>query len=160
MPNINQAILMGHAAKEPALHHTQNGRAVASLRMATNDGYKDNTGQWVDNPPEWHTVVIWGNKAEQAAAEISKGDLVFVKGKLTTRKWTDKQGVDHYTTEINAHVCVKCHYEKRSGTYPPPPGDGEYYGPEQQPAQQFDDYDIGDLGPPLDMDNLPVGGGA
>jgi single-strand DNA-binding protein len=162
MPAINRVTLMGFTGRAPELRRTQGGKPVTTFSVATTERYRDqSSGQWVDGKTEWMNIVVWGEQAERAAREIVKGDLVSVEGKLRTRKWTDDQGIDHYSTEVHAYICVKCHYERRAGgNYPPPHTDGDYAGRSYEPpvppdTGSLDDYDIGDLGPPLDMDSAP-----
>jgi single-strand DNA-binding protein len=74
---------------------------VASFSLATDESYKGKDGQKVEKT-EWHKVVVWGKQAEFCGKYLSKGRLAYVEGKLETRKWTDKDGVEKYTTEIKA----------------------------------------------------------
>jgi single-strand DNA-binding protein len=152
--STNQHVsITGFAGSAPTLRSTQSGRSVAGFSVATDEGYKSGE-QWVDKT-EWHKLVVWGEDADRVAAEVNKGDLVHVEGKLQTRKWTDEQGIDHYSTEIVARVCRRMYYEKKGqGQYAPAHSDDDFRGPGQaQPAPALDDYDIGDLGPPMDLDD-------
>jgi single-strand DNA-binding protein len=97
---INKVILVGNSGQDPEVRYLPNGGAVANITLATADGYKDkNTGQMVDKT-EWHRVVFFGKLAEIVGEYLRKGSQVYVEGKLQTRKWTDQQGQDKYTTEI------------------------------------------------------------
>ncbi len=97
---INKVILVGNLGKDPEVRYLPNGGAVANITLATADSYKDkNTGQMVDKT-EWHRVVFFGKLAEIVGEYLRKGSQVYVEGKLQTRKWTDQQGQDKYTTEI------------------------------------------------------------
>jgi single-strand DNA-binding protein len=100
--SMNKVILIGRLGQDPKLSYTQSGQAVANLRMATDEGYKDKSGQWVDKA-EWHNVVAWGSQAEYVSNYLAKGALILVEGRLQTRKWQDKDGQDRYTTEIVAN---------------------------------------------------------
>jgi len=100
--SMNKVILIGRLGQDPKLSYTQSGQAVANLRLATDEGYKDKSGQWVDKA-EWHNVVAWGSQAEYVSNYLGKGALALVEGRLQTRKWQDKDGQDRYTTEIVAN---------------------------------------------------------
>ncbi|TVM01736.1 MAG: single-stranded DNA-binding protein [Candidatus Brocadia sp. WS118] len=94
---INKVFLGGRLGKDPELRYTPVGTAVASASLATNEGYKDSSGAWVDKT-EWHNLVLWSKLAEYAN-EWKKGDKVVLEGKLQTRQWEDN-GAKHYKTEI------------------------------------------------------------
>jgi single-strand DNA-binding protein len=98
--SLNKVMLIGRLGRDPELRYTQGGQPVCNLNMATDEGYlKD--GQRVEKT-EWHRVVVWGKQAETVANYLTKGRLVFVEGKLETRKWQDQQGQDRYSTDIKA----------------------------------------------------------
>ncbi len=97
---VNKVILVGNLGQDPEVRYMPNGGAVANITLATADSYKDkNTGQMVDKT-EWHRVVFFGKLAEIVGEYLRKGSQVYVEGKLQTRKWTDQQGQDKYTTEV------------------------------------------------------------
>lgn len=97
---INRVILIGNLGQDPDVKYMPNGNAVANLTLATSESYKDkNTGQDVEKT-EWHRIVVFGKLAEIAGEYLRKGSQVYFEGKLQTRKWTDQQGVEKYTTEI------------------------------------------------------------
>lgn len=96
---LNKAMLIGNLGQDPELRYTGSGQAVLSLRLATNEKYKDRDGEWKDMT-EWHTVVIWGKRAEGLSRVVSKGTQLYIEGRLQTRSWEDKQGQKRYTTEI------------------------------------------------------------
>lgn len=100
---LNKVILIGRLGADPEVRYMPSGSAVANLRLATNDGYKDRqSGQFVENT-EWHRVVLFGRLAEIAGQYLKKGRLVYVEGRIRTSKWQDQQGQDRYTTEIVAN---------------------------------------------------------
>ncbi len=101
MASVNKAIILGNLGKDPELRHTPGGKAVATLRVATNESWVDQSGEKQERT-EWHAIVVWGRQAENCAQYLSKGRSVFVEGRLQTRKWQDKDGNDRYTTEIVA----------------------------------------------------------
>jgi len=97
---INKAILVGNCGDDPTVRYMPNGNAVANVTLATSESYKDkNTGQAVEKT-EWHKVIFFGKLAEIVGEYVRKGSQIYVEGKLQTRKWTDQQGVERYTTEI------------------------------------------------------------
>ena len=95
---LNRVSLIGSLGSDVELKHTPQGVAVASFSMATNEGYKDQSGQWQDKT-EWHRIVLWRGMAETASKFLKKGSKIYLEGKLQTRNW-DKDGQKHYTTEI------------------------------------------------------------
>ncbi len=96
---VNKCILVGKLGKDPEVRYTQDGKAVASLTLATSESWKDQSGQ-VQEKTEWHRVSIFGKLAEIAGEYLRKGSQIYIEGKLQTRKWTNKEGQDQYTTEI------------------------------------------------------------
>ena len=97
---VNKVILLGRLGANPELRQTQSGMSVASATLATNESYKDRaSGNKVDNT-DWHNLVFWGRNAENLQKYSKKGDSIYVEGKLSTRKWQDKNGNDRYTTEV------------------------------------------------------------
>lgn len=101
MASVNKAIILGNLGRDPELRHTPGGKAVATLRVATNEVWTDQSGERQERT-EWHTIVVWGRQAENCNQYLKKGRTVYVEGRLSTRKWQDKEGKDRYTTEIVA----------------------------------------------------------
>jgi single-strand DNA-binding protein len=101
MASINKAILIGHLGKDPEVRYMPSGKAVTNVSMATSESWKDrNTGEKQERT-EWHNLVFFSPLAEIAGQYLRKGSLVFVEGRLQTRKWQDKNtGQDRYMTEI------------------------------------------------------------
>lgn len=105
MSSLNRAELIGHLGADPRVDTTPTGVRVASFTMATGEKWTDaGTGE-VKERTEWHRVVVWGGRNGDGLAGVveryaRKGDRLFVSGQLRTRKWTDKNGQDRYTTEI------------------------------------------------------------
>jgi single-strand DNA-binding protein len=97
---VNRVTLVGNLGKDPEVRYTPNGKAVASLTLATSESWKDQSGQ-MQEKTEWHRVSIFGKLAEIAGEYLRKGSQVYIEGKLQTRKWTNKEGQDQYTTEIH-----------------------------------------------------------
>ena len=97
---INRAILIGNLGEDPDVRYMPNGNPVAKISLATSESYKDkNTGQMVEKT-EWHRVIFFGKLAEIVGEYCRKGSQIYVEGKLQSRKWTDQQGQEKYTTEI------------------------------------------------------------
>lgn len=98
---INKAILIGNLGQDPELRYTQSGTAVCNLRIATNESYKDASGQLVEKT-EWHNVVTWARLAEICGEYLKKGSQVYIEGSLQTRTYDDRDGNTRYVTEIKA----------------------------------------------------------
>lgn len=99
---LNKVTLIGNLGKDPEFRTLESGVTKANFSLATNESYKDRNGHWQKNT-EWHDIVLWRSMAERAKV-LKKGMLIYLEGKLTHRKWTDKEGRDHYTTEITGDV--------------------------------------------------------
>ncbi|MFZ2620611.1 MAG: single-stranded DNA-binding protein [Alphaproteobacteria bacterium] len=97
--SVNKVILVGNLGRDPEIRRTGDGKAVANLNLATTDKWKDKSGERQEKT-EWHRVVVWGPSAEFAEKYMKKGDSAYIEGRLETRKWTDKEGQEKYTTEI------------------------------------------------------------
>jgi single-strand DNA-binding protein len=98
---INKATLLGHVGRDPEIRNMSNGDAVATVSLATTEKWKDKNGERQEKT-EWHRLVFFGKLADIVEKYVHKGSLIYVEGKLTTRKW-EKDGVDRYTTEINCN---------------------------------------------------------
>jgi single-strand DNA-binding protein len=96
---INKVILVGNLGQDPETRHTNGGNSVTQLRLATTEKFKDRDGAMQERT-EWHTVIVWGKQGEACGKHLTKGRQVYVEGRLTTRKWQDKEGKDRYTTEV------------------------------------------------------------
>lgn len=94
-------MIIGNLGRDPELRYTQTGSPVATLNIATDEGYTDKEGNKVERT-EWHRVSVFQRSAENCSQFLSKGSKVYVEGRLTTRKWQDQQGQDRYSTEIRA----------------------------------------------------------
>jgi single-strand DNA-binding protein len=99
---LNKVILIGNLGKDPEIRTLESGVSKANFTLATNESYKDRNGVW-QKSTEWHDIVMWRSMAEKAK-NLRKGMLVYVEGKLTHRKWVDREGKDHYTTEVSAEI--------------------------------------------------------
>jgi len=96
---LNKATLIGNLGADPETRYTQDGTCVCNLRLATTEKFKDKQGQKQEKT-EWHRVTLWGKLGEIANQYLTKGARVYIEGKIETRKWTNKDGQDQYTTEI------------------------------------------------------------
>jgi len=99
---VNKVILVGNLGQDPEVRHLESGSVVAKFSLATNERYKDKSGE-VKTITEWHDVVVWRGLAELAERLLTKGKLVYVEGKLNHRKWQDKDGNNRKTTEVLAN---------------------------------------------------------
>ncbi len=99
MAGVNKVILLGNLGRDPEVRHLENGRAVANFSIATSETYKNKQGEKVTNT-EWHNIVLWTPLAEIAEKYLTKGNQVYIEGKLTSRSYEDKEGVTKYITEV------------------------------------------------------------
>lgn len=101
MASVNKVILVGNLGRDPEVRYTPDGAAIANISIATTSKYKNKTGELVEET-EWHRVTFFGRLAEIAGEYLKKGRAVYVEGRLKTRKYTDKDGVEKYATDIIA----------------------------------------------------------
>ena len=157
---VNKVILIGHLGADPETRTTQSGTTVANLRIATNERRKGPDGNWEDHT-EWHRVACFGRTAETVARYLRKGRQVYVEGKLRTRKWTDQEGRDRWSTEVigdnirflGGRDSGGGGYDSRSDYGGPPPGAQGGYGG-QAPGGQAPGGQGGYGGPGPD-DDIP-----
>ena len=102
MASVNKVILIGNLGKDPEVRYAPSGSAIANVTIATSRNWKDKTSGERQEETEWHRVVFYDRLAEIAGEYLKKGKSVYIEGRLKTRKWTDKEGVEKYTTEIIA----------------------------------------------------------
>lgn len=99
--SVNKVILIGNLGADPEVRHTQDGRPIVNLRVATSESWRDKASGERRERTEWHRVVIFNeNLARIAEQYLKKGSKVYVEGQLQTRKWQDQSGQDRYSTEI------------------------------------------------------------
>jgi single-strand DNA-binding protein len=102
--SVNKAILVGRLGRDPETRYTSGGQAVANFTLATDETFKDRSGER-QKRTEWHRVVLWGKLAEIAQQYLKKGQLVYIEGRIQSRQWEDKRdGQKRTTTEIVANV--------------------------------------------------------
>jgi single-strand DNA-binding protein len=102
MASVNKVIIVGNLGRDPEVRYTPNGSAVCNVTVATSRVRKNKESGEKSEDTEWHRVVFFDKLAEIAGEYLKKGRSVYVEGRLQTRKWTDKDGVEKYTTEIVA----------------------------------------------------------
>jgi single-strand DNA-binding protein len=102
MASVNKVILIGNLGRDPEVRYAPSGSAICNVTVATSRQWKDKTSGEKQEETEWHRVVFYDRLAEIAGEYLKKGRPVYVEGRLKTRKWTDKDGVEKYTTEIVA----------------------------------------------------------
>lgn len=99
---LNQAQIIGHLGRDPETRYMPSGDAVSTFSVATTEKWKDKQTGEQKEATEWHRITTFGKLAEIVAQYVRKGSLVFVQGKIVTRKYTDKDGIERYSTEIKA----------------------------------------------------------
>ncbi len=136
---LNKVMIIGRLGQDPEMRYMQSGDPIANLNVATSESYRDREGNKQDKT-EWHRVVVFGKQAENCNNYLRKGSQVYIEGSLQTRKWQDKQGVDRYTTEINARSVQFLDSRRSEGGAPNQGG----YAPQQQQSynqqQSSEDY--------------------
>lgn len=104
--SVNKVILVGNAGKDPEVKYAPSGVAIAKFSLATNERFKDKSGEWQDRT-EWHNVLAWQRLAEIVGEYVHKGDKLYIEGKLQTSSWEDRQSGDKkFRTEIVARDIV------------------------------------------------------
>lgn len=102
MASVNKVILVGNLGRDPEIRHLPSGDAVANIAVATTDKWKDKQTGEQKEQTEWHRVSFFGKLAEIVGQYLTKGSQIYIEGKLQTRKYTDKDGVEKFATEIRA----------------------------------------------------------
>ncbi|MEI6355331.1 MAG: single-stranded DNA-binding protein [Methylococcus sp.] len=97
---LNRAELIGRLGRDPDVRYTQEGKAIVNLALATSDVFRDKTSGEKREETEWHRVVLFGKQAEIASQFLKKGSLAYIDGRLRTRQWKNKEGLEQTTTEI------------------------------------------------------------
>lgn len=102
MASVNKVIIVGNLGRDPETRYMPSGDAMTNIAVATTDSWKDKATGEKKEQTEWHRISFFGKLAEIAGQYLKKGSAVYVEGSLRTRKWTDKDGIERYTTEIRA----------------------------------------------------------
>ena len=150
--SLNKVMLIGNVGRDPNVRYLEGnnpgaqGRKVATFTLATSERYRDRSGETRETT-EWHNIVAWGQPADVCERFVRKGTQLYIEGKLRTRKYTDAQGQEKYTTEVNVDTLQLL--GRREGDGAPYPTDpqggyqprqGGYQQPPQQPAYQQPAY--------------------
>lgn len=145
---INKVTLIGNLGADPEVRYTASGSAVANVRLATAESWRDRESGEQQERTEWHRVVFFGRLAEIVEQYLRKGSQVYVEGRLQTRKWQDRDGNDRYTTEIVANEMQMLGGRGGGGGAPSQDrepaaaaagGGGSGRGPAEAPMDDFDD---------------------
>jgi len=153
---LNKATLIGNLGADPETRYMQDGTCVCNIRIATTERFKDRSGERQERT-EWHRVVLWGKLGEIAAQYLHKGSQVYIEGKIETRKWTNKDGVDVYTTEIRANEMKMLGGKGDGASRGPAPS--QQGGNRQAPSGQNNQSNQSNNDPFADspgFDNVPV----
>lgn len=132
---VNKVMLIGNLGADPELRSTKNNNAVANVTIATSNRWRNKTTNEIEESTEWHRIVFFNKLAEIVGEYLKKGSKIYVEGRLQTRKWTDDQGRDCYTTEIIANEMQSLSPFNKDGAYPEPNGN-------VAPAQEEDFDDV------------------
>jgi single-strand DNA-binding protein len=134
MASVNKVILIGNLGRDPEVRYAPSGSAICNVTLATSRQWKDKTSGERQEETEWHRVVFYDRLAEIAGEYLKKGRPVYVEGRLKTRKWTDKDGVEKYTTEIIADQMQLLGSREGGGGDDMGGGDGQRSAPASRPA--------------------------
>lgn len=133
MASLNKATIIGHLGKDPETRYMADGAAVTNFSIATTESWKDKASGEKKEATEWHRIQAFGRLAEICGEYLKKGALVYVEGKITTRKWKDKEGVERYSTEIRADQMKMLGGKKDAEPATP--------APEKKAGGKFDDME-------------------
>ena len=114
--SVNKVILVGRLGKDPETRYMPNGEAVTNATLATSENWKDKSGEKQEKT-EWHNLTFYRRLAEIAGEYLKKGSMIYVEGKLATRKWQDKEGKDRYTTDIIVNEMQMLSSKSGSGNF-------------------------------------------
>ncbi|MDQ7975628.1 single-stranded DNA-binding protein [Paraburkholderia sp. SARCC-3016] len=130
MASVNKVILVGNLGADPEVRYLPSGDAVANIRLATTDRYKDKASGEMKEMTEWHRVSFFGRLAEIVNEYLKKGSSVYIEGRIRTRKWQAQDGTDRYSTEIVADQMQMLGGRGGSG------GGGDDGGYNREPAER------------------------
>lgn len=145
MASVNKVILVGNLGADPEMRYLPSGEAVANIRLATTDTWKDKDGN-KQEATEWHRVSFFGRQAEVCGQYLKKGSQIYVEGSIRTRKWQDKEGQDRYSTEVRGDRMQMLGGRQGMSDAPPRESGGGGNRPAAAPAAQpaggnFNDFD-------------------
>lgn len=142
MPSVNKVIIVGNLGRDPETRYMPNGEAVTNIAVATTESWKDKTSGEKKELTEWHRITFYRKLAEIAGQYLKKGSSVYIEGKLQTRKWADKDGVERYTTEIISDSMQMLGGKQESQSDRPAERQApRTVSPVSAPAPNFDDMD-------------------
>ena len=151
MASVNKVILVGNVGADPETRYMPNGDAVANVRLATTESWKDKASGEKREITEWHRLVFYRKLAELVSSYVKKGSQLYVEGRIRTRKWQDKEGQERYTTEIEASEMQMLGGRQGAsssggeaeygGSMPSAPASGGGRGAPAKKAPSFDDMD-------------------
>ena len=131
---VNKVILLGNLGKDPELSYLPSGQSVAKFSLATSRKYKDKTGE-LKEETEWHNIVAWGKLGEISAQYLKKGRQAYIEGRISSRKWEDREGKQRTTVEIVADEVVLLGGRGEEAAEPPARSTGA-----ARPAKPSDDF--------------------
>jgi len=134
MASVNKVILVGNLGADPEIRYLPSGDAIANIRLATTDRYKDKASGELKEATEWHRVAFFGRLAEIVGEYLKKGSSVYIEGRLRTRKWQGQDGQERYSTEIVADQMQML--GGRGGASGGGMGGGDDSGYSREPAEQ------------------------
>lgn len=138
--SVNKVILVGSVGQDPEIRNTSDGREIASFSIATSESWKDKSTGEKKEKTEWHRIVVFSSGLAGIVKNyVKKGSKLYIEGQLQTRKWTDKNGVEKYTTEIilqNFNSTLQILDSRKSDE-----GQSEYKKPVPQTTSEMDDFD-------------------
>jgi single-strand DNA-binding protein len=138
MSGVNKVILIGNLGRDPEVRTIEGGAKVANFSLATTESYKNKDGNRVDQT-EWHRIVLWRGLAEIAEKYLRKGNSIFVEGRITTRKYTDKDGIERSITEIVGTNMTMLGGRRDDSGYAPPPDENNVGSVSEPPADEVSD---------------------
>ena len=148
---LNKVMLIGNLGADPEIRYTAGGAAVANVRLATADSWRDKDSGETQERTEWHRVVFFGRLAEVVEQYVKKGSQIYIEGRIQTRKWQDKEGNEKFTTEIVANEMQMLGGRSGAGG-----GGGGAGGGERSSAgggSRSDAAPSGQAEPPMDFDD-------
>ncbi|MBD3381229.1 MAG: single-stranded DNA-binding protein [candidate division Zixibacteria bacterium] len=150
MASVNKAIIIGNLGRDPELRYTPSGTAVANFPVATTNRYKDSSGENREST-EWHNIVLWGRQAELAKEYLSKGRAVYIEGRIQTRNYQDKDGIERWRTEIVGQMMQFLGSRSDGGSGGGGASTGSSYTPPEPPKEK----DNSAFDNTVDDDDLP-----
>ena len=140
MASVNKVILVGNLGRDPEIRYLPSGEPVANIALATTSKYKNKAGELVEDT-EWHRVSFFGKLAEIVGEYLKKGKPVYIEGRLKTRKYTDKDGVEKYATDIIANEMQMLGSREGGDDEPRAPRQAPERSAPAKPSSGFDDMD-------------------